>query len=44
MGYRAVSEAIENAKEVIFIADWWLVSNKKEKERHSPIDPVFYFL
>lgn len=25
---RAVSEAIENAQEVIFIEDWWLVSMK----------------
>jgi hypothetical protein len=25
VGIRAVSEAIESAREVIFIEDWWLV-------------------
>jgi hypothetical protein len=28
---RAVSEAIENAQEVVFIEDWWLVKFSKTK-------------
>lgn len=41
MDRRAVSEAIENAKEAIFIADWWLVSYKN-KDIHMLT--IFYFL
>lgn len=40
MYIRAVSEAIENAKEVIFIEDWWLV--KYERRILKPVDLLFF--
>lgn len=43
MYIRAVSEAIENAKEVIFIEDWWLVKYKRRILNLVGLLFFFYF-